>query len=123
LYRCHKNGQKEIPTSVGIFCYNERMEPIATFITPENLEKLASRSNFRYGKQIAEDGEVNFTKVNRFNLEARVKHGNHEARGVKIESTVKGLRWKCTCTSKKGFFCQHCVAVGLAANPEKPSDE
>lgn len=92
------------------------MEQLANLIATEQIEKLASRSHFRYGKQMAEDGEVTITKSNRFNLEATVKFGGHEARKVNIISTPKGLRWKCTCSSKKGFFCQHCVAVALHQN-------
>jgi uncharacterized Zn finger protein len=92
------------------------MLPIKSFITPEKLEELASRSNFRYGTQIAEDGEIDFTKTNTFNLIATVKHKNSQARTVHLMSTTKGFRWKCTCTSKKGMFCEHCVAVGLRAN-------
>jgi uncharacterized Zn finger protein len=92
------------------------MLPLASFITPEKLEELASRSHFRYGKQIAEEGEIEFTKTNTFNAVATVKHQNSQKRTVSLMSTTKGFRWKCTCTSKKGIFCQHCVAVGLAAN-------
>ena len=89
------------------------MKPLKSFLTEENLEDLATRSYFRYGKQIAKDGVFTVLDANTFNLKVRVQHKNGEARTVLLESTPKGLRWKCTCTSRKDLFCQHCVAVGL----------
>ncbi len=89
------------------------MQPLKSFLTEEQIEKLASRSNFRYGKSIAEDGEFTVLKTNTFNLIVKVKQGSHESRTVTLESTHKGFRWKCTCSSKKNFFCEHAAAVGL----------
>ncbi|HEV8601312.1 MAG TPA: hypothetical protein VGQ87_01800 [Patescibacteria group bacterium] len=91
------------------------MKPLKSFLTEEQLEDLASRSNFRYGKAIAEDGDVTVLKANTFNLVARVKHKNGEARTVELMSTPKGFRYRCTCTSRKDLFCKHCVAVGLSS--------
>jgi uncharacterized Zn finger protein len=88
------------------------MKPIKSFLTEEQIEKLASRSNFRYGKSMADSGVV-ITSKNNFNIEAKVKHGTGEGRTVELSSTSKGFRWKCTCTSRKDLFCQHCVAVAL----------
>ncbi len=103
-------------TNIRGFCYALGMKPVKTLITPELLEDLATRSNLRYGKAIAEDGEIQFTnKTNTFNLVADVKNGNKEKRTVHLMSTTKGFRWKCTCSNKKDLFCQHCVAVGFAA--------
>jgi hypothetical protein len=90
------------------------MKPLREYITEQELEDLASRSNFRYGKSIAENSEFEVLKSNTFNLIVKVKHGNHETRTVHLESTPKGFRWKCSCTSKKGYFCQHAVAAGLS---------
>jgi uncharacterized Zn finger protein len=99
------------------------MKPILSIISVEQLEDLASRSHFRYGKEIAEDGEITFIKTNAFNLIAKVKYKNSQARTVELMSTSKGFRFKCTCSNKKDNFCQHCVAVGLAAIPkEQPED-
>jgi uncharacterized Zn finger protein len=89
------------------------MKPVKEYLTEEQLEDLASRSMFRYGKGIAKDGEFTEIKKNTFNIITQVKQGSHEKRTVHLESTPKGFRWKCTCSSKKNFFCQHCVAVGL----------
>lgn len=91
------------------------MKPIKTFLTQEFLEDLASRSNFRYGQAIAEDGDVTVLGKNTFNIVAKVKHGNGEKRTVELMSTPKGFRYRCTCTSRKDLFCKHCVAVGLSS--------
>ena len=93
------------------------MLPLKDYIQPEQLTELASRSNFRYGKDILKNGEVSFIKTNRFNSVATVKPIRAEKRTTELHSTSKGLRWKCTCTGKKNYFCEHCVAVGLALTP------
>jgi uncharacterized Zn finger protein len=89
------------------------MKPLRNLLTEEQIEELASRSNFRYGKSLLDDGGITVIKSNVFNLIAEIKQGEHLVRTVKLESTPKGLRWKCSCTSKKNFFCEHCVAIGL----------
>gem|GEM_PF-2305044 len=92
------------------------MLPITSLITPDQLEKMASRSNFRYGKEIFKDEEIKFDKINTFNLIATIRNRSRETATVELMSTTKGFRWKCTCTNKKGIFCHHCVAVGLKHN-------
>ncbi len=87
------------------------MKPLRDFLTEEQIKDLASRSYFRYGKEIASDGDVKIIKQNTFNVLATVHNG--QARTVELTSTPKGFRYKCTCTNKKNLFCQHCVAVGL----------
>jgi uncharacterized Zn finger protein len=101
------------------------MHPINELITREFLEDLATRSNFRYGKNIAKDADFEFEKINTFNIIAKIKNHGHETRTVELMSTTKGFRWKCSCSSRKDLFCEHCVAVGLkhlelAAQPEEP---
>jgi uncharacterized Zn finger protein len=90
------------------------MKPIRTFLTEEQIEDLATRSHFRFGKQIAEAGDVTIELVNTFNVVAKVQHKEGEGRTVELMSTPKGFRFRCTCSAKKNFFCQHCVAVALA---------
>jgi uncharacterized Zn finger protein len=89
------------------------MKPIRSLLTTEVIEDLASRSHLRYGQQMAEDGDVKITEENNYNVTAHVKHREGQGRTVNLMSTTKGLRWKCTCTSKKDLFCNHCVAVAL----------
>ena len=92
------------------------MKPVLSLISLEQLEKLASRSNFRYGQEIFKNGKIEITKSNTFNIVATVKSKNKNARTAELSSTSKGLRWKCTCTGRKDLFCNHCVAVGIFAN-------
>ena len=83
------------------------------------IEELASRSNLRYGKQMVERGEITIDQPNVFNLTAKVEFSAHETRTVEFHTTPKGLRWKCTCSNKKNFFCNHCVAVALTMVGQK----
>ncbi len=98
------------------------MKPINILVSIDQLQILASRSNFRLGKAIAEDGEIAFDKSNTFNLIAKVKYKNGEVRTAQLESTPKGLRWKCSCTNRKGIFCEHCVALGIALQEKETGD-
>jgi uncharacterized Zn finger protein len=95
------------------------MLPLKSIITPEELDKLASRSNYRYGKALAEDASIRVSKSNTFNLHAELQQGKGRAYQVELMSTTKGFRWKCSCTNKKDYFCEHCVAVALSAQPPK----
>ena len=91
------------------------MKTIKSILTEEFLEDQASRSNFRFGKAIAKDGNVKVLEAKTFSVVGKVQHGNGETRTVRLESTPKGFRYKCTCTNRKDLFCKHCVAVGLFA--------
>ncbi len=93
------------------------MQPLISLISPEEIERLASRSNFRYGKELARDASMTVEKENRFNRIVRLKHGKGPDRTVELMSTTKGFRWKCTCTNRKDVFCEHVVAVCLDRQP------
>lgn len=94
------------------------MKPVKNLISLELLKELASRSNFRYGQDIAENGTITYDMENAFHVIAHVVFRGGQARTVDVLSTPKGLRFKCTCTSRKDLFCNHCVAVGLSLLPE-----
>lgn len=99
------------------------MKQLKEIITIQELEQQASRSNFRYGKQIAKDSEIKTTKVNTFNHHAEIKMKSGQPVHVSLMSTTKGLRWKCDCTNKKEYFCEHCVALGLfMIGPAEPDE-
>ena len=89
------------------------MKPLTSLITLEEIQKLASRSNFRLGKAIAKSGVFGVEKINMYGQIVSVSHKQGQTRTVHVESTPKGLRWKCACSSRKDLFCQHCVALGL----------
>lgn len=95
------------------------MKPIKSLVTQEQLTELATRSNFRLGKAIAEQGKIIFDTFNTFNVLARVEFKNKQPRTVHMESTPKGLRWKCTCSNRKDLFCEHCVALGIFLQESK----
>jgi uncharacterized Zn finger protein len=92
------------------------MKSLLSLISLDQLEQMASRSNFRYGQEIAKNGDIKIEKSNTFNITATVKSKNKNTRTVELSSTSKGFRWKCTCTGRKDLFCNHCVAVGIFAN-------
>ncbi|GAC1413176.1 MAG: hypothetical protein NVSMB66_4440 [Candidatus Doudnabacteria bacterium] len=95
------------------------MKSILSFLDTENLKKMASRSHFRYGKDLAKNGSIKITKQNTFNILAEIKlpSGNKTVQ-TEINSTTKGLRWKCSCSNKKNYFCEHCIALGLFSQPQ-----
>ena len=89
------------------------MIPIKLLLAADELERLATRSNFRYGQQTVKHAEIILVDSNTFNLVAEVKSPNGESETIELRSTTKGFRWKCTCTARKSLFCRHGVAVGL----------
>lgn len=89
--------------------------PLLSLVTPDKLAILATRSNYRFGQEIARDGSVTVTDANTFNLKATVKYKNGAAETTLLQTTSKGLRWKCSCTGRKDLFCKHCVAAALVA--------
>ncbi len=94
------------------------MKPIKSLLQPALLEELATRSNLRRGSEMAKHGAVTFTKSGTYYLIGQVKHKSGQTRTVRLDSTSKGLRWKCSCTSRKDVFCYHCVAAGLQSYNE-----
>lgn len=95
------------------------MLPLRQLITEDLITDLATRSNFRYGKEIAREGKFTTEKSNTFNLVTRVEFRGSNSRTVELMSTVKGFRWKCTCSSRKDLFCKHVAGAGLALISEK----
>lgn len=87
--------------------------PLATILSQKEIEKMASRSNLRFGKQMAESAKIVFTLQNIFHITATVEHKNAALQTVDLLSTNKGLQFKCSCTNKKNVFCEHCTAVAL----------
>jgi uncharacterized Zn finger protein len=89
------------------------MKPVTSFVTIEELQKLASRSNFRYGQELAKNSTITFPENKTFYVEAEVKTKSRDPEKLLLQSTSKGLKWKCSCTARKNFFCEHAVAVGI----------
>jgi len=93
--------------------------PILDLLTEKDVEKLASRSHLRFGKQIIKNGTITITNSNMFRRIAVVKYKNNPLQTVEFLSDNKGLHYKCSCTNKKHFFCEHCAAVALSLMPGK----
>ncbi len=89
------------------------MKTINLLLEPKVLGELSTRSHFRRGKEIAKQGDVNLTKSGTYYHIATIQHNEGTKRTVRLDSTSKGLRWKCSCTAIKSLFCAHCVAVGM----------
>lgn len=95
------------------------MKPVRTLINAKQIEELASRSNFRYGKTLVKDEAFKITKENAYNIHALVKHSSKLEYLTEFSSTSKGFRWKCSCNAKKDYFCEHCAGLGILLTSEK----
>ena len=99
-----------------------RPRPLAQLLTPDETERLALPSNFRYGKAIYTRGAVKSIESSAFKVEAwiggldgSVAEGGGQRRRTQIASTPEGLQWHCTGNPKTHqIFCKHCVALALA---------
>lgn len=66
---------------------------------------------------MVKDDSIAITKKNLFNIVAEVDYKTKQT--VTFSSTSKGFRFKCSCSNKKDFFCEHCTAVALFISPKK----
>ena len=85
----------------------------ADLITIAVLEGLAGAAAFRRGEEYFSVGSVGRLRVTEDKITARVQ-GN-EAYEVELRDDDGDLAYDCTCPrAADGYFCKHCVAVGLA---------
>ena len=99
------------------------MASVADLVEASAIEKLATPSDLRLGREIvAQDGVV-LDDFGPLKVVARVGGVPASAtrRTVVLEATSQGLTWSCTCTKKAGHFCKHCVAAALVAWDTAPS--
>jgi uncharacterized Zn finger protein len=89
---------------------------IADLADPDFLGRIARPSDLRSGGEIAREGEVELLDVKPGSVVARVKPVGGVRRTVTLCETPRGLSWKCSCSSRKDFFCKHCVAAGIVAS-------
>lgn len=95
------------------------MHTIADLMEEGTIRKLATPSNFRLGKQIADANGVEFTEFSPMKIVAKVAMPGIVKRTVTFTFGKDGLHYKCTCSNKPNHFCKHCVATGLEAGKEK----
>lgn len=87
------------------------MKKLAELIQEVDPAALASRSHGRLGQQMAADGAVQVTERGPFIVKAVVGFRNAQVQEVRIDALPKGLRYSCSCSSRKGNFCSHITAV------------
>lgn len=90
------------------------MEPtLAELLTLETLRRQAGRTFFERGEEYAEIGAVGALQWDESSVRAGVQ-GTERYR-VRLEAAGAKLVGTCSCpVGRDGFFCKHCVAVGLA---------
>ncbi len=90
------------------------MEPSLTqLLTHETLRRLAGDRAFERGAEYAATGAVGSLQWDESSIRAGVQ-GSERYR-VRLELAGGTLTGSCTCpVGRDGFFCKHCVAVGLA---------
>ncbi|MBP9686407.1 MAG: hypothetical protein KBD66_01240 [Candidatus Doudnabacteria bacterium] len=67
----------------------------------------------RLGKEMVSDEAVGVQERGPFILKATVGFRNGQIHAARIDATSKGLRYLCSCSSRKGNFCSHLAAVVL----------
>lgn len=86
--------------------------PLKNILTEEKILELASRSNFRLGKQIFSQGDFKVNNQNIFHLNIEVKYKTKNPI-ADLLSNHKGLKFSCSCSAKKNNFCEHLVVASL----------
>ncbi|MDP2784122.1 MAG: SWIM zinc finger family protein [Sulfurimicrobium sp.] len=82
-------------------------------ITHASLEDLAGTTAFRRGEEYFSVGAVGHLRVTDDKIAARVE--GTETYQVELRDDDGDLAYDCTCPrAADGYFCKHCVAVGLA---------
>jgi uncharacterized Zn finger protein len=106
------------------------MPAVADLVDHGVLARLATPANLRLGRRIVDQGGVELAAMGPLRISAKV--GGFAAavqrRLVELAHGAAGLKWSCTCTSRRDLFCKHCVAtalvvrekVGLSAQPSQP---
>ncbi len=90
-------------------------------ITPAVLESLAGTTAYRRGEEYFSVGAVGRLHVTDDKIVAKVK--GTETYQVELRDDDGDLAYDCTCPrAAEGYFCKHCVAVGLAWLAEQAAE-
>ena len=93
---------------------------LAALITPSSLASLAGSKSYQRGEAYFASGSVRRLRVEEGRVSATVD--GTESYRVELWDEDGELAADCTCPhAGDGFFCKHCVAVGLAWLNEHPS--
>jgi uncharacterized Zn finger protein len=93
------------------------MTAIMAYLRLASVKARARAADFRLGKQIAAQGEVEIIEREADRILAKAGRKDHkiQRRQVELRATASGLVWRCSCTTKRDLFCKHCVAAALTA--------
>src|SRR6516162_7645283 len=89
-----------------------KVRSVADLVSEAVVERLATLSNLRLGREIVAAGGVEFDICEPQRVRAKVTGG--QRRTVELVSECGELRWSCSCSKKADLFCKHCVAAALA---------
>lgn len=88
------------------------MTPVSTTLTTELLLHRAGTKSYWRGLTYRE--AVLSLRVHSRHVAARVRGGDEDAYAVELSWSGTHLMGACSCPhGSEGFFCKHCVAVGL----------
>lgn len=91
----------------------DKQTTLQELISPIALNALAGSRAFQLGKEYFGDGAVRNLSVTRDTVRAQVR-GTASYRVV-LRTESGELSSDCSCPrAGEGYFCKHCVAVGLA---------
>ncbi|HYE34374.1 SWIM zinc finger family protein [Methylocaldum sp.] len=94
------------------------MANLEQLITPAKLKELAGAAAFERGEDYFAEGTVDRLHRSGDKLSARVMGSEHYH--VELWADGDELGYDCTCPrAADGYFCKHCVAVGLALLDER----
>lgn len=105
------------------------VKPHLIDLVSEDLARLATPANVRYGTAIYERGGVELIEQGPYRVTAwvgglggGVASGGGQRRRTRLSSTKRGLSWHCAGNPKKhDIFCKHCVALALALRAQSES--
>jgi uncharacterized Zn finger protein len=91
----------------------DKKPALQELISPATLEALSGSKAFRLGKEYMDDGAVRNLSVTGDKIRARVE--GTESYSVMLGIASGQVCHGCSCPrAGDGYFCKHCVAVGLA---------
>lgn len=97
------------------------MASIVELVDWKTIDSLATPSNVRLGRELADAGEVQMTAVSPDRIEARIGGGESgtQHRRAELWAGAHGLSWSCTCTKDVKLFCKHLVAVAFTTDQRR----
>jgi uncharacterized Zn finger protein len=111
----NQQSTESVDSNIAPHCYDyPNYSPMFNkLITPNVLKNLADATVFARGEAYYEDGRVGPLRETGRKIDARVE--GSETYHVELRDEGESLGYDCDCpNAEDGYFCKHCVAVGLA---------